>query len=189
MKDEKIIESVRQWVETVVVGLNLCPFAKRELVKNRVRFSVAKTKTEEGLLAALQSELELMQKDDSIETSLLIHPNVLKDFFDYNEFLYFANDLVDKLSLEGVIQIASFHPDYQFGGVSPQDVENYTNRSPFPILHLIREEGLERAIANYPDSEWIPEHNIQLLKELGIVKMQDMLQACIKNETDDASNN
>ena len=165
-------------METLVVGLNFCPFAKRELVQNRVRFSVSDAVTEEQLLVDLQAELELLSSDEAVETTLLIHPKVLQDFYDYNQFLSRADNLLAQIGLVGVYQIASFHPDYQFGGTEPDDVENYTNRSPYPMLHLIREESLERAIANYPDSDRIPERNIALLKSLGRDKIQALLEVC-----------
>jgi len=165
-------------VKNVVVGLNLCPFAKRELVKNRVRFSVTDAVTEEHLLEALKAELELLDSDDSVETTLLIHPNVLQDFYDYNQFLDLADSLLEQMVLVGVYQIASFHPDYRFGGTQPDDVENYTNRSPYPMLHLLREVSLEQAIADYPDPDQIPERNIALLKSLGRKKMRTLLQDC-----------
>jgi hypothetical protein len=117
-------------VETLVVGLNLCPFAKRELVQNRVRFAVTDAVTEEQLLLDLQAELELLNSGEVVETTLLIHPKVLQDFYNYNQFLSHADSLLMEMGLVGVYQIASFHPDYQFGGTEPDDVENYTNRSP-----------------------------------------------------------
>ena len=178
MGHEKKIGPVRHWVETVVVGLNLCPFAKRELVNDRVRFSVSEAETEEQLLADLQAELELLNNDEAVETTLLIHPGVLQDFFDYNQFLNYVDSLLMQMELEGVYQVASFHPDYQFSGTRPDDVENYTNRSPYPMLHLIREDSLERAIAGYPHPERIPERNIELLESLGRDKMQALLKAC-----------
>ncbi|MCK4951956.1 MAG: DUF1415 domain-containing protein [Gammaproteobacteria bacterium] len=178
MEHTKIIRPVRNWVESVVVGLNLCPFAKRELVNNRVRFTVTEADTEEQLLMDIQDELELLNSDEEIETTLLIHPNVLQDFYDYNQFQNLVDSLLEQMELNGVYQIASFHPDYQFGGTEPDDVENYTNRSPYPMLHLIREESLEQAIASYPDPDQIPERNIELLKSLGRDKMQALLQAC-----------
>ncbi|WP_051168201.1 DUF1415 domain-containing protein [Marinospirillum minutulum] len=180
-KDESIILAVRQWVDTLVVGMNLCPFAKRELVKDRVRFISTEVTTEEELLVLLQAELELLNSDPSIETTLLIHPEVLQDFYDFNDFLNFTDHLLVEMGLEGVYQIASFHPDYQFGGTEPEDAENYTNRSPYPVLHLIREESLERAIASYPDVNKIPERNIALMNELGSEKLQALLKSCYKN--------
>ncbi|MFC1773259.1 DUF1415 domain-containing protein [Pseudomonadota bacterium] len=178
MGHDKFIGPVRHWVETVVVGLNLCPFAKRELVNDRVRFSVSEAETEEQLLVDLQAELELLNNEETVETTLLIHPRVLQDFFDYNQFLNYVDRLLTQMELEGVYQVASFHPDYQFSGTRPVDVENYTNRSPYPMLHLIREDSLERAIASYPDPDRIPERNIELLERLGRDKMQALLQAC-----------
>ena len=166
-RDETIILAVRQWVDTLVVGMNLCPFAKRELVKGRVRFVVTHATTEEQLLTVLKAELEVLNLDTEIETTLLIHPDVLQDFYDFNDFLNFTDRLLVEMDLEGVYQIASFHPDYQFGGTEPEDAENYTNRSPYPVLHLIREESLERAIASYLDVDQIPERNIALMNELG----------------------
>lgn len=178
---EEVIGAVQRWVESLVVGLNLCPFAKRVWVKNRVRCSVTEAATEEQLLVDLQAELELLNRDDAIETTLLIHPRVLKEFYDYNQFLNYADSLLAQMRLNGVYQIASFHPDYQFGGTEPGDVENYTNRSPYPLLHLIREESLERAISNYPGSDQIPDRNIELLNSLGRDKMRALLQACFND--------
>lgn len=181
MEHEEIVRPVRRWVEAQVVGMNLCPFAKRELIKDRIRFSVTEASTEEALLVDLQVELELLNSDKTVETTLLIHPQVLQDFYDYNQFLGYADRLLGQIGLDGVYQIASFHPDYQFGGTEPGDVENYTNRSPYPVLHLIREKSLEQAIANFPDTDKIPERNIALLKSLGWNKMQTLFLACFQD--------
>lgn len=178
--DEEIIQSVRQWVETFVVGMNLCPFAKRELVKNRVRFVTTAATTAEQLLQVLQTELELLNADPSVETTLLIHPAVLQDFYDFNDFLGCADILLLDMELEGIYQVASFHPDYQFGGTRSGDAENYTNRAPYPVLHLLREESLERVIADYPDVDDIPERNIELMNSLGQDKLQALLKSCLK---------
>jgi len=178
---DPIIAAVRNWVETLVVGLNLCPFAKRELVKNRVRFCVSDAIDEEHLLVDLENELALLKQDDAIETSLLIHPDVLQDFFDFNQFLTRAETRLRQLKLKGVFQIASFHPDYQFGGTELDDTENYTNKSPYPVLHLIREASLDQAIANYPDADLIPERNIELLEDLGREKMRALLRGCFQH--------
>lgn len=180
MDHHHIVSSVRHWVETLVVDLNLCPFAKRELVKDRIRFSVTEASTEEALLQMLEEEFQRLESDANIETTLLIHPCVLQDFFDYNNFLALAEGLVQQLGLEGVYQIAGFHPEYQFAGTEPEDVENFTNRTPYPLMHLIREESLERAIASYPDPDNIPTRNIQLMQDLGEDKMKAMLQACFE---------
>lgn len=178
--DEEIIHAVRQWVETFVVGMNLCPFAKRELVKNRVRFVTTAATTAEQLLQVLQTELELLSADPSVETTLLIHPAVLQDFYDFNDFLGCADILLLDMELEGIYQVASFHPDYQFGGTRSGDAENYTNRAPYPVLHLLREESLERVIADYPDVDDIPERNIELMNSLGQDKLQALLKTCLK---------
>lgn len=174
-----IIKSTQLWVETVVVGLNLCPFAKRELVNNRVRFCVSGADDAEQLLISLQTELERLEKDSSIETTLLIHPAALLDFNDYNQFLDIADALLADRLLQGIYQIASFHPQYQFSGTEANDVENYTNRSPYPMLHLIREQSLERAVENYPDADKIPARNIALLNKMGRNKLQLLLQNCL----------
>ena len=150
MTDEATIAAVRQWVDNFVVALNLCPFARRELVNDRVRFTVTDATTEEQLLMALRVELELLERDDTVETTLLIHPAVLTDFDDFNLFLPYADRVLVQMQLKGVYQIASFHPHYQFGSTAPDDAENYTNRSPYPMLHLIREASVERAVARFP---------------------------------------
>lgn len=167
MTDNTFIDPVRHWLETFVIELNLCPFAKREFINNRVRFQLSKATTEQQLIDDLHHELVLLDDDASIETTLLIHPHVLEDFYDYNDFLDLADALLVQLDLEGVYQIASFHPDYQFADTEADDVENYTNRSPYPLLHLIREDSLTEAVAHYPTPEQIPERNIALLKQLG----------------------
>ncbi len=175
---QPIIASVEQWVNSFVVGMNLCPFAKRELVKNKVRFTETPATSQEELLEALKTELERLNKVPSIETTLLIHPHVLLDFYEYNQFLDQADNLLKHLELEGIYQIASFHPNYQFGGTQPDDAENYTNRSPYPLMHLIREESLERAIENYPDVDDIPERNIELMNNLGKIKLESLWHSC-----------
>lgn len=178
---QEISRSIQCWVETVVVDLNLCPFAKKELINNRVRLSVSDATTTEQLLLDMHQELTFLNETSGIETSLLIHPHVLQIFHDYNQFLDKADRLLLGMNLEGVFQIASFHPDYQFADTQPDDVENYTNRAPYPLLHFIREESLARAIAHYPDSDSIPARNIALMNEFGKDKMQALLQACIDN--------
>lgn len=178
MESEETACVVRRWVEDMVVGLNLCPFAGRELVRNRVRFVETDATTEEQLLEALQNELALLNDDAAIETTLLIHPDVLRDFFDYNQFLDLADRLLVDMQLEGVYQVASFHPDYQFSGTSVDDAENFTNRSPYPLLHLLREESLAQSIAAYPDVEQIPARNIDQMNRLGPKKLQSLMQGC-----------
>jgi hypothetical protein len=178
LNNDEIIAPVKKWVASMVVGMNLCPFAKRELVNDRVRFTVTEAKTEEQLLTALQAELELLINDEAIETTLLIHPEMLRDFYDYNQFLNFVDELLVQMKLEGVIQVASFHPDYQFGGTEPEDAENYTNRSPYPLLHLLRESSIERASTEHSDVSQIPVRNIELMNLTGTDKLQALIEAC-----------
>ena len=177
MAHDAVVAAVRQWLESLVIELNLCPFAGRELRNNRVRFTVTGATTEDELLNALRAELELLGADTSIETTLLIHPEVLCDFADYNQFLDAADSLLRYLEVEGIYQVASFHPDYQFGGTEPNDVENFTNRAPYPLLHILREESLERAIAEFPDVEQIPERNIKLMNSMGEEQLRRLWQA------------
>lgn len=181
MANEQIVNSVRRWLDSLVVALTLCPFAQRELENDRVRFVVSEACDEEQLLVSLEAELEYLDSHPAVATTLLIHPRVLHDFFDYNQFLQPADGLLTQMKLDGIYQIASFHPDYQFAGTDPDDAENYTNRSPYPMLHIIREESLARAIAGYPDVEQIPAHNIAQMKSLGREKLQLLLQACIED--------
>jgi len=179
LQDDKITESVQNWMETFIIELNLCPFAKKELVDNKVLFTVTDAKTEDQLLESLQTELERLNNNASIETTLLIHPQVLQDFYEYNQFLSLADCLLLDLNLAGIYQIASFHPDYQFSGTNPDDVENYTNRSPFPMLHLLREDSLEKAIGKYPNVDQIPVRNIELMKSIGRDKLNLALENCL----------
>lgn len=185
MKDNSIAAITRAWVNSVVVGLNLCPFAGREMARDRVRFAVTAADSEQGLLTELEAELDLLARIDSIETTLLIHPGVLQDFTDYNQFLELAEDLLRDKDLEGVYQIASFHPDYQFSQTTRDAAENYTNRSPFPMLHIIDEESLEIVLGNYPDSAQIPQRNIWLLRSLGQARMKAMLGSCFAEEAEE----
>lgn len=177
--DKDIVLAVRTWLETFVVDMNLCPFAKRELVKNRVRFVSSAATTAEQLLMDLQAELELLNGDCTVETTLLIHPQVLQDFYDFNDFLDLADRLLLDMQLEGTYQIASFHPNYQFGGTQPEDAENYTNRAPYPVLHLLREDSLEQVIADYPNVDDIPQRNIELMNSLGQEKLRALLKSCL----------
>lgn len=177
---EAITASVRHWLETFVVDLNLCPFAGRELLQERIRFVVTPATTEAELLASLQAELEMLDTHPEIETTLLIHPRVLQDFEDYNQFLETADDLLQVAAMVGIYQVASFHPHYRFAETAAADVENYTNRSPYPMLHLLREHSLERSIASYPDTAQIPLRNIALMKRLGIARLKQIARACFE---------
>jgi len=166
---EAIITSTKRWLETAVIGLNLCPFAKAVHVKGQIRYVVCESDSREVLLTELVHELEFLASADPAETdtTLLIHPHLFDDFLDYNDFLEVADAAIDELKLDGVIQIASFHPHYQFADTEPDDITNYTNRSPYPTLHLLREESVSRAVAAFPEAGEIFERNIQTMEKLG----------------------
>lgn len=170
LSPEEIITRTRTWVDKAVIGLNLCPFAKAVQVKQQIRYTVSTASTTEALARELEQELLLLTKTDpvAIDTTLLIHPYVLDDFLDYNDFLDTADALLDALGLREEIQIASFHPHYQFAGTAPDDIGNYTNRSPFPILHLLRESSVARAVAAFPEAEEIFERNIATMEKFGL---------------------
>jgi len=171
------IEATRRWLERAVIGLNLCPFAKAVHVRGQIRWVLSDATTPEALLETLGEEL-LWLRDASaeeVDTTLLIHPQVLTDFLDYNDFLETADALVESLGLDGVLQVASFHPDYQFAGSAPDDVENFTNRSPYPTLHLLREGSVSRAVEAFPDAEVIVERNVETLRKLGVDGWRDLL--------------
>jgi hypothetical protein len=167
--DDQIIGATRRWLEQAVIGLNLCPFAKAVYVKEQVRFVVSNATTPEALLEALMDELQLLSDTDpaQIDTTLLIHPFVLTDFLDYNEFLDVADAALEDMQLDGELQVASFHPDYQFADSDPNDIANYTNRAPYPILHLLREDSIERAVEAFPEASEIFEKNIETMEKLG----------------------
>jgi hypothetical protein len=165
----EIVAATQAWVDKAVIGLNLCPFAKAVQVKNQIRYAVSGAADTDALIADLVSELHALAVADpnQLDTTLLIHPNVLTDFLDFNDFLDVADAAIEELELGGQIQIASFHPDYQFAGTALDDIENYTNRSPFPTLHLLRESSIERATATFPDASDIYEKNMVTLRRLG----------------------
>ena len=169
--DAALVEArVRRWLERAVIGLNLCPFAKAVYVKRQVRIVVSDATTPRDLLEQLGEELALLRDTpaDEVDTTLLVHPLVLVDFLAYNAFLDDADALVQALDLEGELQVASFHPDYQFAGTAPDEVDNLTNRAPYPILHLLREASVERAVAAYPDPDAIIGRNIATVRALGL---------------------
>ncbi len=169
MNEQEVIAATREWIEKAVIGLNLCPFAKAVYVKEQVRYVVSTAPHLDGLLEDLDRELDFLAAADpaEIDTTLLIHPTLLADFLDFNDFMQLAEAAVGEHGLEGVIQIASFHPRFQFEGTAPDDIGNYTNRAPFPILHLLREASIERAVAAFPEAESIYQRNIETLEKLG----------------------
>lgn len=179
MQEHRVIAATRSWVERFVVEFNLCPFARRELEQDRLRFSVTAAADEPQLLQALEREFEQLLADSSIETTLLIHPGALQDFYLYNQFLGDCEALLRARDLEGVFQVASFHPDYQFAGTGPDDAENYSNRSPYPMLHILREDSVARAVAAHPDADGIPGRNIATLNARGASQLRALRQACL----------
>lgn len=166
---DEVIAATRTWLEKVVIGLNLCPFAKAVHVGNQIRYEVSDAQTPEALLADLARALQTLAAADpaEVETTLLIHPQTLGDFLDYNDFLDIADAAVEELGLTGTIQVASFHPHYRFADTEPDAIENYSNRSPYPMLHLLREESVERAVAEFADAGRIPDRNIETLRRIG----------------------
>jgi hypothetical protein len=165
-----VVAATRTWLERAVIGLQLCPFARGVYMNEQVRYTVSDAQNTNALRAALERELHaLVQADASvIDTTLLIHPLVLTNFLEYNDFLDIAEATVEALGLEGVVQIASFHPAYQFAGTSSSDVTNCTNRSPYPMLHLLREASVSRAVAAFPDAPNIYQRNIDTMRRLGV---------------------
>ncbi len=168
--DDTVIALTRAWVAEAVIGLNLCPFAKAVYVKDQVRYVVSHADNEADLAQQLLNELQHLQAADPelLDTTLLIHPRVLQDFYDYNNFLDVADQVLEDAELDGVMQIASFHPQYQFADALPDDIDNYTNRSPFPVLHLLRESSIDRAVAAFPEASAIFERNIATMRDLGL---------------------
>ena len=169
MTEEQVLTRTRHWLEKAVIGLNLCPFAKAVYAKNQVRLVVSKARHADDLLEELDRELDLLVATpaDEIDTTLLIHPTLFDDFLDFNDFLEIAEGVVHEHGFEGVIQLASFHPQFQFDGTEVDDIGNYTNRAPFAILHLLREDSVERAVAAFPQADAIFDVNIATLEKLG----------------------
>ena len=167
--DDKALQATRAWVEHAVIGLNLCPFAKAVQVKQLIRYVCSDARDTHDLLEALRTELQRLADTpmEEVETTLLVHPQVLQDFLDYNDFLDEADALLQQMGLDGTLQIASFHPQYQFAGTHADDIDNATNRSPYPTLHLLREASIERAVAAFPEAEAIYEANQRTLRALG----------------------
>ena len=167
--DSEVISNMRLWIEKAVIGLNLCPFARSVYVKEQIRYVISKAQSEEMLLEELRSELQHLQATppQQTDTTLLIHPRVLENFQDFNQFLGEAERALAEGGWEGEFQIASFHPHYQFSGTDPEDITNYTNRAPYPCLHLLRESSVARAVSAYPNAQSIFEANIRTLQQLG----------------------
>ncbi len=168
--DETVLEQTRAWLEQIVIGLELCPFAKPVHKKGLIRYVVSRARTPEALLEAVLEESNLLADSDpeAIDTTLLIHPEVLTDFLDYNDFLTVAELALEDLGLTGELQVASFHPQYRYAGNSADDLANYVTRSPYPMLHFLREESVDRAVAVFPEASVIVQKNIATLRTLGL---------------------
>ena len=175
-----VIGLTRAWIERAVIGLNLCPFARAPYVKERIRYCVSHSVSSGDLLKDLRVELQRLVDSpvQEIETTLLIHPQCLIDFLEYNDFLGDVDSTLRKMGLEGTIQIASFHPEYQFADTGPDDLSNATNQSPFPMLHLLREDSIDRAVETMPNPERIYAANIETLERLGVKGWQDLQAQC-----------
>ena len=173
------LAATRRWLERAVIGLNLCPFAKAVYVKQQVRFVLSDAELAEDLLEELAEELLRLRDTpaDQTDTTLLVHPQVLTDFLDYNDFLDRVDALIEALELDGDLQVASFHPDYRFADTDADDPGNCTNRAPYPTLHLLREASLDKAIAAYPEADVIVERNLDTMAKLGIEGFRKLLQS------------
>lgn len=182
ISNELVIEHTKKWINEVVIALNLCPFAARVVLENRVDYSVESSDDLEQHLHRLADCLAKLDETSSIETSLLIFPQAYKNFDDYLELLHLANLLLEDLNYTGVYQLASFHPEYLFAASEDHDASNFTNRSPYPMLHLLRESSIEKAIAHYDHIDDIPQNNITRLRQIGYPAMQKMLQNITQQE-------
>jgi hypothetical protein len=178
MASKVVLDATQAWLKSIIIEYNICPFAKRELERGSIRFSVNQDTEIENCLLNLMTECDRLDTDQNIETTLLIFANAFTAFDDYLDFLEMAETLLVDQSYEGIYQLASFHPDYCFEGAEQDDPANYTNRSPYPMLHLLRESSIKRAVSTYPHPENIPQRNIELTRELGLAKMQALLANC-----------
>ncbi len=178
MEDETVIDRTRRWIATMVIGLNLCPFARKVFEGDTIRYVVSAATDEAALLADLTREMKALPCTPiaEVETTLVIHPHVLADFLDYNDFLDLAEERLEALGLEGVLQIASFHPAYRFADVDADAVENYTNRSPYPMLHLLREDSVSAVSGDSDELLAIPRRNIETLRALGREKILETVK-------------
>lgn len=178
MTDQQIIAATQAWLSSFVIAYNICPFARREHERNSIRYRVVPGNSFETSLETVIAECVHLDSDPDTETSLLIFAENFADFEDFLDLLAIAEQLLIDQGYEGIYQLASFHPDYCFAQTAENDPSNYTNRSPYPMLHLIREESIERAVASHPDPAGIPDRNIELTRQLGLEKLRAILNAC-----------
>jgi hypothetical protein len=177
--DQRVITQTKNWINTVIIGHNYCPFAKRVIDKDRVRYQVSYESEFNSLLNVVMQECIWLDQNSETETTLIILPSNLNEFNSFLDCLGLAEDLLVAQGYEGIYQIASFHPEYCFQGAEEDDPANYTNRSPYPMIHLLREKSVQLAIENHPDTDAIPERNIEFARKLGLEKMQSLLAKCI----------
>ena len=178
LPDKDVKAATQAWLKSIIIEHNICPFAKRELERGSIYYSINHDTKIEQCLLHLMLECDRLDTDPGIETTLLIYPDTFTEFDDYLDFVEIAESLLTEQGYEGTYQLASFHPNYCFQGSDTNDAANYTNRSPYPMLHLLREISIEQAVASHPDPESIPQHNIELTRKLGLAKMQALLTAC-----------
>jgi hypothetical protein len=182
--DELVSLQTQNWVKKFIVALNVCPFAKREVERDSIRLSIVRSKKSNVALEELMAEITWLDENPETETSLVVFPTMFSDFHDYLDFVFMTEDLMVEQGCEGVYQVATFHPDYCFDGVDQDDVSNYTNRSPYPMIHLLREASVEKAIEFYGDTSGIPDDNIALMNTMGQQKVENILQSCLKSDAE-----
>jgi len=178
MQDSPLIKSVKYWLDKTIIGFNFCPFARKEFINDTIHYEVVDEANREEQLMALTHEFTRLDEQPEITTTLVLFPVGLESFFDYLDFLEITNELLTELGYEGIYQLASFHPDYCFADVQQEEPSNYTNRSPVPIIHLLREDKLERVLASYPEPEMIPDNNIKQTEKYGVQVFKDILRGC-----------
>lgn len=178
LTDEHYKTATQAWLKTIIIEYGLCPFANRELERGSINFSLVRDTEMENCLLNLMRECDRLDSDPDIATTLLIYPEAFAAFDDYLDYLELAETLLTGQGYQGLYQLASFHPDYCFDGARQDDPANYTNRSPYPMLHLLRESSIEQAVSHYPHPERIPQRNIELTRKLGLAKVQSLLAAC-----------
>ena len=178
LQDQHWIETTQAWLKTIIIEYSICPFAKREMQRGSIFYAVSHERKLKTCLQLLLQECVRLNTDANIETSLLIYAGAFNLFDDYLDFLAMAEDLLIDEGYEGIYQLASFHPDYNFNESDGEDPANYTNRSPYPMLHLLRETSIDNAVNTYPDTDKIPERNMTVTRQLGLAKMQGLLAAC-----------
>lgn len=181
LTDEKVIAQTYRWIEEFIIGMNICPFARREVVRGTVRIVVVRSQSEQVALQELMNEVAWLDEHSETETTLLVYPGLCSRFDDYLDFVDDAETLMSQQGCEGIYQLATFHPLYCFAGSDPDDAENYTNRSPYPMLHILRESGLSDAIDRFGDTSTIPERNIQLMEKTGVSALQAILLTCMQS--------